>query len=109
MKKTFLMTKKFLKIKFLVFFVFFMIISSCKKPNKNECDNQAYIIYQGIPNCEFLIFTNNEIFEPININEYINFINFTDTQQVTISILQTNQPVVCAGVDRVQILCMGIY
>jgi hypothetical protein len=90
-----------------LFLFLFITFINCKKTNKNTCDNEAYIIYQGIPSCEFLIFYNNEFFEPINMNEYLNFINFTDTQKVTISILQTNQPIVCAGNDRVQILCMS--
>jgi hypothetical protein len=83
-----------------------IVFSGCRKKNKT-CAKTATLLYMGFPECEFLVEYNNNVYEPVNMNEFISFVNYNDTQTVKIDFEPMGELPFCGGADRIQILCLS--
>jgi hypothetical protein len=91
--------------KFLIFFTFILFFNACG--TNNQCGVNAKIIYQlGFPGCDYLIEINELLYEANNLNEWQNFLFYTDTQYVDLDFTYTNEISNCSGLEKINIFCL---
>jgi hypothetical protein len=82
----------------------FSSMSGCDK--NNECDTEAILISTGSTgDCGFLLYVDNDLYEPTNLKDYQNPVFGIDSQLVKISYERNLELPTCGGFDKITLFC----
>ena len=71
------------------------------------CSNNAKITYNlGLNGCEYLFLIDGQLFEAENLDEWQNFLYYTDTQDVMIEYQYLNEFSICSGLEKIDVFCL---
>ena len=71
------------------------------------CSNTAKISYNvGLNVCEYLFLIDGQLFEADNLDEWQNFLYYTDTQDVMIEYQYLNDFSICSGLEKIDVFCL---
>lgn len=91
----------------LLFIYFFLLLLAANCSTNNSCGQDANIVYNlGFSGCDYLIDLDGQLYEPSNLNEWQDFMFYTDTQSVVIDFQFTNEFSTCSGLEKIDIFCL---
>ena len=87
---------------------FLLLISSCRPELSGSCSIQADLLYLGqLDDCSFIIISENQYFEPTNINDWVNLLTYNDTQKISIDYQILTEFSTCNGIDKIELFCLS--
>tara|TARA_B110001450_G_scaffold145056_1_gene135617 strand:- start:151 stop:450 length:300 start_codon:yes stop_codon:yes gene_type:complete len=89
------------------FSAFFLTIILIKCTPNYSCTNTAKITYNlGLNGCEYLFLIDGQLYEAENLDEWQNFLFYTDTQEVMIEYQYLNDFSLCSGLEKIDVFCL---